>query len=355
MHDATFHINRRSDKPKAWLTPQNNISVAIRRNLGNIACSLLGHVILADLSASTVSRAEIRTGAALMSHAKTFFDIGRQIFQTADHKTTVETQPQPFVVHAFRQDATNSGIWKRSKLAALELESIVSDGGLTILHLKQLADVQKVVDGSANGTVAMSKKQLESLGCPTWVELKKNQQLASGFHVYVQTTDRGSNELAARGINAVLYNQCGEHVLYFQQDCVEHLCHLCVMGGLAEIDRELADRSSAASTQQPQQLKYFASCALLSNVLRDVSQGIFKVWQDEFGIKDAIQKAKLLWPKCLSGRWGSIHQFEKRCLLSSPTKLLVIAITVSHLPWFLGFCFYSMDDHRQWSHCDITV
>lgn len=259
----SFQINRVTTNPRGWLTPSGNVALAIRRNVGNVACALLGHVILDDISGSSVARAEIRTGASLMSHAKHFYEMCRQAFKTASRPGS--SQPPPVAVHAFRQDATNSGVWKRSKLAAMEVESFFTDWDLPSNHLCRLADVQKVLDGSAKGTVSMTKKQLESLGCPTWTELKSSEShyLRSGWHVYLQTTDRGSNELAARNLNRVLYDN--PKTIFMDFDCHEHATHLCVMSGLAEIDMMTG-------------YKYFANCAILANVLRDISQLIFPMW-----------------------------------------------------------------------------
>ena len=306
----SFQISRVTTNPRGWLTPSGNVALAIRRNVGNVACALLGHVILDDISASSVARAEIRTGASLMSHAKHFFEMCRQVFKTASRADS-SLQPPPVAVHAFRQDATNSGVWKRSKLAAMEVESFFTDWDSPNNHLCRLADVQKVLDGSAKGTVSMTKKQLESLGCPTWTELQSSEShyLRSGWHVYLQTTDRGSNELAARNLNSVLYDN--PKTIFMDFDCHEHATHLCVMSGLAEIDMMTG-------------YKYFANCAILANVLRDVSQLIFPMWASLFGDGDALKHARKLFPKCLSGRWGSIHEFEKQCLDCSGDKLLLV-------------------------------
>lgn len=38
--------------------------------------------------------------------------------------------------------------------------------------LRRLADVQRVEDGSAEGTISMSVKQMQSLGCPTFFDLQ---------------------------------------------------------------------------------------------------------------------------------------------------------------------------------------
>eukprot|EP00959_Pyramimonas_sp_CCMP1952_P290151 6068874-Pyramimonas_sp.AAC.2 len=69
------------------------------------------------------------------------------------------------------------------------------------------ADVQAVHDGSGRGTLAMLTKQLESVGCPTWLELagsiedskKKpsSDELRHSDHILgiFSTTDCGSDQV----------------------------------------------------------------------------------------------------------------------------------------------------------------
>lgn len=147
----------------------------------------------------------------------------------------------------------------------------------------------------------------------------KPADLQCGWHVYVQTTDRGSNETAARKLNSAMYNNIHPQVLYLHLDCAEHAGHLCVLGGLSEIDKCLARHKAV---DKDLSFKYYSSCAVLANVLRDVSQGVFKAWQHLFGDHDALKLARRLWPKCLSGRWGAIAAFEERCLECGQQKFL---------------------------------
>ncbi len=79
--NSAFHIERKSDKPKSWLTPQGTVAVALRRNIGNVSCALLGHVVLQDLAGCTVSRCEVKTAAALVAHSQMFYEQLQHSFQ----------------------------------------------------------------------------------------------------------------------------------------------------------------------------------------------------------------------------------------------------------------------------------
>ena len=103
---------------------------------------------------------------------------------------TISSETQPVTILSFRQDGTNSGIWNKSKLIALELEASYridiplcftqTRDGITATgfddddvfpnwqRLKRLADVQIVKDGSGLASLALTQKMLDSLGCPHW-------------------------------------------------------------------------------------------------------------------------------------------------------------------------------------------
>ena len=95
------------------------MALAVRRNLSSIACADIGMVLLADVSRWAVARAEVRAAGALMASARSFFFRAWEIFKDA----FVEVPEFLLYVHGFRSDATNSAIWQRRKLVALELES----------------------------------------------------------------------------------------------------------------------------------------------------------------------------------------------------------------------------------------
>ena len=102
----------------------------------------------------------------------------RQFF--GDMCNTWERSPEAFHLWLFgvRSDATNSGIWQKRKLQALELIAMyldtddLNDASATFddkfIYQKRLSDIQPVEDGRADGLLALLKKQLHALGCPTW-------------------------------------------------------------------------------------------------------------------------------------------------------------------------------------------
>ena len=86
-------------------------------------------------------------------------------------------------------DATNSSIWRRKKLQNLILAAAhanrtdgdwsdeLAEGELSwedaFTHVEQLADILPVSDGTGMGTLAMTHKQLQGLGCPLWSEVPR--------------------------------------------------------------------------------------------------------------------------------------------------------------------------------------
>ena len=87
------------------------------------------------------------------------------------------------VVHSIRQDATIT-FFGGKKLGSLQIESafldeLPSDEAIAsgqmfarMRVLRRLSDVLPIEDGTGYGTVSMTLKQLEALGCPTWIELQ---------------------------------------------------------------------------------------------------------------------------------------------------------------------------------------
>ena len=137
---------------------------------------------------------------------------------------------------------------------------------------------------------------------------------------YLSTTDKGSNESYSRKMLHVLLNDC-KNVLFVDLDCFEHGSHLITLGGLKLMDSML--KSSPHST-----FKYFTSCAIVSNVMRDLAKDIYFEWCLTYGACSANETVKKLMPKCNSGRWGSVHATEERFLKMNPIHLATVVKTV---------------------------
>lgn len=175
-----------------WLTPEGTLSLAIRRNLSNIATSDIGLTLMMDLSRWTVARAEVRAGACLLSSARCFW---KEWMDSVLEGSSHSSQHYSLTVIAYRQDATNSSVWNRCKLTALELQasfihSLVrhedgdfdSECNFNFNRLKRLADILPVLSGSGKATVLLAEKMLSSLGCPTWRDFLHSNAAATELH-----------------------------------------------------------------------------------------------------------------------------------------------------------------------------
>lgn len=159
---------------KRRLTLQGTIALAIRRNFGNCAQEDVGSMLLEDISRFTVSRAESRAGSALIASSRLFF---HAMFH--ELTTPVDGSGRDFrvVFHAYKQDATNSGILKGSKLVALILRSAylrerVPDQDCQeplcgfkfddyFDSIERVGDILPVVHGDSEATAAQTLKHLE--------------------------------------------------------------------------------------------------------------------------------------------------------------------------------------------------
>ena len=128
-----------SGKTGKRLNARSVIALGLRRNFANLAASDFGMVILRDVSASTVTRSEIRTAAALVMEMKSFcisnivdflddpagvprpclLDQGSKNISLHESVSS-NTLGWKLFITSLRSDATNSSIWKREKLHVLE-------------------------------------------------------------------------------------------------------------------------------------------------------------------------------------------------------------------------------------------
>ena len=160
------------DGDTGWFSAQGCIALAIRRNLSNISAEDLGLVVMQDVSKHTVLRAECRTGAALLMNSRNFFQ------EWLHHDSCGGESSTSFLFVQYRQDATNSSK-HRQKMSALEIDAsfaVCTDEEMSDLtpsdmsRIRRLADIQPVHKGYETGvaTMALTKKMLQSIGCPTW-------------------------------------------------------------------------------------------------------------------------------------------------------------------------------------------
>jgi hypothetical protein len=125
----------------------------------------------------------------------------------------------------------------------------------------------------------------------------------SSLHLFILTSDRGSNELLARKMWLALAKDSPE-VLVFLGDCLEHAGHLVSLQALKTADTLLKN--------QGVQWKYFSSLATSSNTFRDLAKGIFQSWCELHGDVSGLKYAKNIWPKLVAGRWNSCNDVEAR-------------------------------------------
>ena len=117
--------------------------------------------------------------------------------------------------------------------------------------------------------------------------------------IYVMTSDRGPNEVMAKKMWMVRARNA-PGIVCLTADCNEHLAHLITLQSLKSVDGYLK--------RHGRPWKLFASVATSSNTFRDLSKSIFEEWSNIHGDESAWNTAKKLWPKCIGGRWNSVHE-----------------------------------------------
>ena len=324
VDNGGHHATRRANL--GWLTPEGTLSLAIRRNMSNCSAEDFGLVIMDDCSKQTVLRAECRSASALIASSRLFFK--EWMSERCDCHNANDRHC--FLWLQYREDATNSSK-HRSKMTALELQAsyvMATTEDLPLLTpqdnacIRRLADVLPVHRGDGPATLALCKKMLESLGCPTWDTFLEQHELCGvcqNQYVFLMcTTDRGPNEIwAKKAVQAKLRDV--PWCFFLPADCYEHQAHLGVLGGLKLVDSLLAGR---------RRWKYFSSVAMLTNILRDVSQDLYTTWRTLHGDASANKSVRSLFPRCIAERWGSIDLTETRLLTAGIPMLRATLMSV---------------------------
>jgi hypothetical protein len=128
------------------LNSKSKLALAIRRNMSNIASSDIGSVLLIDISHQSINRYEVDLAAALTAASRGFYNRCEEELLAASSNVSSHWQ---FVVHCARSDATNSGVWQRSKLQVADVFSMyIGDDGWADSH-HCWTELQRVTDGTA--------------------------------------------------------------------------------------------------------------------------------------------------------------------------------------------------------------
>ena len=197
-----------------YLTVPSRVSLAIRRNLSNAACGDVSLILLDEASRWTIARSEVQSGAALIASARSFHRDMQEELSSADALS----------IHMITQDATNSAIWQKRKLCALILHSaylvsppdpaahFVWNWRGMFSSLQCVADVQQVSDGTGAGSVGLTTKMLESLGCPTAKTLSARYRLPAESGPAPHSTAQQLGRLFSCLFHIVSCGQCCDSI-----------------------------------------------------------------------------------------------------------------------------------------------
>ena len=113
------------------LTASATLSLGLRRNLSHIAAGDFGALLLRDISAATVLRAEVKTGAAIAASMRHTVQDMMAVAPPAVSNVSLDDDLSDvsfrhdawkLLFISLRADATNSSIWRREKLRVTEVE-----------------------------------------------------------------------------------------------------------------------------------------------------------------------------------------------------------------------------------------
>ena len=207
----------------------------------------------------------------------------------------LDNQPGGIFMICMQSDATNSNIWKRNKLVGTEViaaglvDPSVDAFDDAFAIAQRLCDLLPGDDCIGMGLIATLLKQLNSIGCRSWLHDQPDKDNLEGW---VITSDRESDQQKARKmISAASAPNARRFV--FTSDCFEHAAYLVVKDSLAVIHDLLTEN------ERP---RYDASIAKIVNVWRSVAKGVYSSWAEMHGHVEARRVAHTLCPAASVGR-----------------------------------------------------
>ncbi|CAK0833973.1 unnamed protein product [Prorocentrum cordatum] len=276
-------ISKTGSQQLSWTS---TIAMGVRRNLSNMAAADFG-VTLLDVSRQTVCRSERLVGSCIVATSRQFFSEWRLALGTFLARSPAPPAQHSIInVYSWRSDATNSGVWQRQKVCALEAEAYVMLNPLppdstrtcqmcdVFSYIKRLSDVQTVTGGSGECTYRLIVKQL-----------------------------KGSDQVRARRIIAILTAPM-PNVIFMGHNCWEHVVHLIIGQALKLADQFLKEWGRS--------WRYYSTVAICANVWREAARPIYLWWITACGPMDAKARASTLCPKACSARWGAVEAVEER-------------------------------------------
>ena len=328
--DAALREHQRANG--RHMSVREGFAMALHRTICNIAARSTGLANKSDMHRSTVCDWEVKLRAALVEHTRFFYRTASEMIEYCSASAIVDGPPTTPVIclHRYRADATNSCIWQKNKLHALELTSryvfdelpasgcfddvLIHDSGA------HFADLQVCPHDNSSGeaSYALISKQILSLGAPLWSLPVASSGSRDVFAIWVITTDDGSDENKSRRL---ITEVCNDHhtTLVFEGECLKHQYQLGVQTGIDGGDSLLAAIGGNAAS-------YYATLAKLMNIWRENAMKIHNVFQQHHGSLRASSCTTKVPPKCISGRWGSVTECEDRVLCTTMEELLPVLV-----------------------------
>ena len=351
--DATsndlFAIERRGRKLKHF-SLKGSYALALRRSLSNIPAFSLGPVLLEDVSHQSVVRFEVELHAASVSASRSWH-------QDLLYMLQGQRDIPSLTIYAFRGDATNANVWQNAKLHGLQLQTTcISDVGKVtsakdflaeMFSLSAWADPQRQECGSAEALHAMIRKQIRCLGAPVWPcdsaddrdrdhdDGSPRPEPGEKYHQFLErlprpaqctlwavTSDGGGDQIKCRRRIKHETRAALQH-LVIDRSCLFHINALITKSGLTQIDRWYL--------RNKLKYKYYAAIAKVVHIWRDCSRAVYTSWIDRHGAASANLHARTMVPKCIAGRWQSIHITQERILAAGQDLLPAAMLPVIEL------------------------
>jgi hypothetical protein len=217
-----------------YLSLSGGVQMAVRRNCGNASALAVSSLLGVDVSHVTLSTWEQRCAAALMLEARLYFKTA-----ATNMCDFIAAGGFAFAIHRISGDATNSKVFKQSKVQCLEVNARHYFAADTVASVEDVEadpvsvwpDLQIVEDGTGAGCLAMVEKQIAACGCPSWKVAQP-----STASVWCYTSDAGTDQKMFRRLVLSQLAQLNLPNYFFSIDCLMHQVHLIICRQLSLVD-----------------------------------------------------------------------------------------------------------------------
>ena len=284
----------RGEKHKR-MAPHVGLTMALHRNQGNTGIEAFGRMLDGQRSANTIKMWELAAGNSLVSAMCHFHATMERTASCAD----------VLVSHILKSDATKSGAWRGNKMQALHCRSVYAFDADRFAH-EVWTDTLVVTDGSGNGAMNLTRRQLRSVGCPALdTDYLSRTTSSRCIRSIICCGDNGPDQVVLKRRVVMMFKD-NLHAWASAFDCFMHQLQLGNSRVLAAAD----DMCALLGLD----FTFYSAFAKLGNLMRSKPTEVGQCAKAMFPDAEIARLQKCIAPKAFAGRWCQVNMAAKKYL-----------------------------------------